>query len=513
MIRPALVLPFLMLSPTPALACGGFFCDGGPTPAPIDQAAERIVFGVDPVAGEVTAHVQIAYVGEAHDFAWVVPVSAVPELFLSNDALFNVVANATIPTFSLQNDTTGACDISMPMAGGDRDDTDSADFDSENGVTVVASQVVGPYDTVVLKAENAELLVAWLQDQNYGVPDTLDAALAPYVAADQYFVALRLQSDKSTGDLAPLGMTYKGSKASIPIQLTSIAAAPDMPLQVYVLGPSRAVPDNYLHVQINQAAIDWYAGGTNYRQVVSRAADEAGGQSFATDFTGPANTFAGSLWRPAMVDVASLRTTSDPLQWLNNVVFAVPASSQLTALLTALVPPPSGIDAATFLSCPSCFEGQVSVADWDPDAATSALQETILTPLAAAQGLIDRSSRITRLSSSMDAAEMTVDPVFVFNAEMPQDLSNVHVAINTTHCGFFEGFGDGERTLTLEDGREIKLPSVDFLARRGLTEADYMADLASPAAIVIEDLGQTGVGEVMFDYRDGAEAHVTAGAS
>jgi hypothetical protein len=48
---------------------------------------------------------------------------------------------------------------------------------------------------------------------------------------------------------------------TIPIVPTSVAASPDMGLAVHVLGQSRAVPLNYLHVQVNEAAIDWLLYG------------------------------------------------------------------------------------------------------------------------------------------------------------------------------------------------------------------------------------------------------------
>ncbi len=159
----------------------------------------------------------------------------------------------------------------------------------------------------MLQATNAGVLVEWLQEQDYAIPSDLEPVLAPYLAEHQYFVALKLSSDKDAGDLSPLGMTYCGGAASIPIQLTSVAAIPDLPIEAFVLGPSRAVPDNYLHVRINEAAIDWYAGGTNYRDVVKRAADEAAGQAFATDFSGSTDAYEGRIWNDGMVDVASLR--------------------------------------------------------------------------------------------------------------------------------------------------------------------------------------------------------------
>ncbi len=92
----------LTLIPSPALACGGMFCDAV---QPVDQSAERIVFAWaeddECPDGVITVEVQISYTGDADDFAWVVPVPEIPDLFVSNDALFTVLANATIPSFTL----------------------------------------------------------------------------------------------------------------------------------------------------------------------------------------------------------------------------------------------------------------------------------------------------------------------------------------------------------------------------------------------------------------------------
>ncbi len=56
----------------------------------------------------------------------------------------------------------------------------------------------------------------------------------------------------------------------------------------------------------------------------------------------------------------------------------------------------------------------------------------------------------------------------------------------------------------LSDGRAIDLPSEGWIASHLTTELDYMDELTSPAAIIIEDLGASGPGEIIADYRDQA---------
>jgi hypothetical protein len=303
-------------------------------------------------------------------------------------------------------------------------------------------------------------------------------------------------------------MAYCGNAASIPIQLTSVAAIPDLPLQVFVLGPTRAVPDNYLHVRINEAAIDWYAGGTNYRDVVKRAADEAAGQAFATDFSGSTSSYAGRIWNDDMLDLASLRSAKTSVEWLTGIVYGpLPPSSQLTALLTAWAPAPAGVDQADFLQCPDCYE--VS-GPFDAKAATDALQSEILDTLAAAQSLVDSAPHLTRLFTTMDPSEMTMDPLFVFNPDVEQILDSNHTATSEYHCGVFGDRDDATRVLVLSDGRRIQLPSEAWMAENGITELEYMDELTSPAAIVIENLSDSGPGEILQDYREQAADEAAA---
>jgi len=484
------------LFPARALACGGMFCDAI---APVDQSAERIIFSFD--GAYLDTEVQISYSGQDDDFAWVVPVPAEPELFESNDAIFTQLANATIPSFTLLSDFTGG-----PIGcGGMSDQSVSGDSgmaapreDGGAGVSVVSTETVGPYDTVVLQATDGDVLVQWLQDQGYTLPDTLGAALDPYVAAGQYFVALKLSSDKDVGDLAPLRMRYPATAASIPIQLTAVAAVPDLPIEVFVLGPSRAVPDNYLHVELNEAAIDWYNGGTNYRDAVSKAVDEAGGQAFVTDYVGPAAVT--TVWSQGMIEPQYLLTITDPIQWLESIVYSgLPGSSQLNALLVRYVPAPPGVDDATFLSCPSCYSGQVSAPDFDPVEATTALQEEVLTVMQEQQERLDAATTLTRLFTTMDASEMTLDPFFVFNADLPQEVALQHVATDHLHESLTGNVTS--RSLELADGRIFRFPD---------PEVPSLAGVDTPAALVISDLSASGEGTPMFDGT--GEAKVAAEA-
>ncbi len=489
--------------PLDAFACGGFFCNND---FPVDQSAEQIVFGVNSDTGDTTVHVTVSYEGESDDFAWIVPVPTQPQLGVSSDALFTAISSATAPQFILEQRETGICN--MPEFGTRDMATMSPNDADDGGVEVVGKEQVGPYDTLTLRAESSSELLTWLNEAGYDLPSNLEPVLAPYVADGQFFVALKLSAGSDTGDLAPLAMTYPSTSAAVPIQLTAIAATPDMPLEVYVLGDARAVPDNYLHVQINESAIDWFTGGSNYMDVISLAADEAGGQAFATDYSGTTANLRGTLWQEGQVDLDGLRDATSAAQFVQMVFgLGFPASASLLDALMDVVPFPEeladqGLRPQNFYDCLDCYPEYLPEGPFDADAAADQFEASFIDGLRLAEELFASFDHVTRMTSSMDAAEMTVDPMFVFNTDMEQQVSNIHTAEIVTHCGVGEGWDGGERVLRLADGRRVRLPARSWMWENDETEFNLMGDLTTPAALVIEDLSATGEGEVLFDFSD-----------
>jgi hypothetical protein len=487
----------LSLLSSAALACGGLMCDAGPTP--VVQNAERIAFLVDEAAGEVEAHVQIFYEGPPDAFAWVVPVAAAPEVFLSSESLFDAIAIGLAPQVQLLQTTEGTCKGERNFSLGCAEYTlaarDASDFDTGTdggGVNVVDQGQVGPYDHVVLQASDEGALITWLQDNGYAVPSNLTPLLAPYLVDGGHFVAIRLQKDRDTGDIAPLGFRYRATDASIPIQLTALASAPDLRLEVSVFAQHRAVPESYLHVAINEANLDWFGGGQNYYDVVSRAADQAGGHAFATDYAGPANVLP-RLWDPSRDQLTRLMVgETDPNAWANLVSnLNLPLDANVVAALAPWLTLEVG-------------GGQLFVAGSELDPAalpamTEALEEYVFQALRRADRLLDQ-PWVTRMSSSLDAAEMTVDPLFVTNGELPE-VSNLHVATLVTDCaGNSYRREHAPRRLELSDGRIYRLPSA---ASTDFDDSTFWAQKHSDVeALRIEQTGRTGLPQVIADFTE-----------
>ncbi|MBX2797599.1 MAG: DUF2330 domain-containing protein [Myxococcales bacterium] len=484
-----------------AAACGGLFCN---QLLPVVQNAERIVFDVDEQTGTVDVHVQIFYEGPAEAFAWVVPVPADPELFASTSLLFDQLAAQTRPVFQLSRVIEGRCRTSGLDLGGGLQSYDQAPGQlpaidvGGGGVEIVSQGQVGVFDTIVLKAEGEEALLAFLQDNDYDVPAELGPVLAPYIGVDAHFVALKLSSDQDAGDITPIAMRYRSDRAMIPIQLTSVAAADDMPLEVYVFGEHRAVPQSYLHVQINEAAIDWWQQGSNYADVISQAADEAGGQAFATDYFGSPEPFRQTY----DFDTSRMRLAADGVAWVEAVkAEPLPRTDQLMSAVADIAGAPATADPSAVYRCPSCYE-LLEANEFDGEVATDALEERFLRGLTAAAALFDR-PLMTRMTSSMDAVEMTKDPIFVLNPDLSSEdhfVAQTRTAELVYECGANRSRReDASRRLDLVDGRQILLPSEEWFRQNRQTEFEFIRQLGLMKAQVVEQMDDAGEPEVLTD--------------
>ena len=298
-----------------AEACG---CFTPPDPSvPIVQAGERIVFEMKD--GLVTSHIQIQYSGAAEQFGWLLPLPSIPELKVGTDELFNAVVNATQPQYLLNPEFRGNCGFGggfgagAPGSQGDSAGGGGREDNAPPPDVLVIQDSVGPYEYAVLRADSKQPMLDWLNTNGYFVPTGTDDAVDAYIRPNAYFLALKLEKGNDVGDLQPVVVNYESDLPMIPIVLTSVAADPDMGVQVWVLGEHRAIPFNYFHTQINDARLDWLRNGANYVEVLTEAVDEADGHhSFVTEYAGTTASMVDVLDYPGRFgDLGYLRTVTD----------------------------------------------------------------------------------------------------------------------------------------------------------------------------------------------------------
>lgn len=496
-----------------ASACGGLFCNAA---LPVNQAAERIIFATND-DGTVTAAIEVQYEGPAESFAWVLPVPAGEvEVGVSSKLALDRLDNQTNPSYRLNQIFDPECGVSVGAGGGFGAPTATAspeadDASGEPSVVVVQEGNAGPYDYQIIMVnpdldDPAQVAVDWLTENEYDLGELGPDVLRPYLESGLNLVAFRLTKGSNSGSIRPIMLTYESEQPFIPIRPTAVAANEDMGVKVWVLGSARAIPENYLHLEINESLINWFNPSLNYNDVIIAAADEAGGQGFVTEQAGPAAAFSTIIY-----------TDSDDALWeqLRTGQFSSIQDFMVTAVsyfggydgvidvIREAVPLRDGATAEQFVACPSCyFQEDVAVrneafpsTEFDPDSDPildmdvpgflAEMDALVIGPLADTSALFDENSNVTRMYTTLSPDEMTVDPSFTFNPEL-EDVSNVHVADQIMMCA------DGG------PGWRIELPQGMTIEGDGQTwPIDF--DSGMPANLRILQLSTSGGGLAVED--------------
>ncbi|MEM1417383.1 MAG: DUF2330 domain-containing protein [Myxococcota bacterium] len=495
----ALALP---LDPAPAAACGGFFCNNG---LPVNQQAERIVFAKEP-DGAVTAVIQISYEGPAERFAWLLPVAGAPDIAVSSNAAFDRLQQATNPRYTMTTEVVGRCegdpvrdDLGLAIGAVDLGGTDLG-RPASAPVTVIDEGSVGPYDVVLVRVDpgaedRVEVAIAWLRDNGYDVPAVGAEVLRPYLEAEMNLLAFRLTKGNVTGAIRPVRLSFGRGLPSIPIRPTAVAAEPDMGVLVWVLGESRAVPSNYRSLELNEAYLDWFRPATSYEAVVTRAANEAGGQGFVTEMSGPARDLGEVIW-PTVDATRWLRLRTN--DWTGRegelLAFVGPflELDGMREVLAATLEPPEGVEMDDLLACVSCYFSRrdADVPGLEPTRFLEAIGTQVVAPLQEAKALFERAAVQTRFYTTMSAGDMTVDPVFDFNADLGP-VSNRHAARRVIECTPDVSRADAPW--------RVELASGDVVRGTGQAWPFDPARDGMPANARVARLGASGEGDVVED--------------
>jgi len=452
------LLATLTGAPQRAEACGGFFC----SQVPIDQSGEQIIFSVS--QSHVTAHIQISFQGMAKDFAWVVPVQTKPTLSLGSQAVFAALQRSTQPQFVVdwKFDNPQCGGFRGGFANGAGGSAPPGAAEGDKGVMVLDMKEVGPYDSVTLSATDPKALVEWLNKNGFTQPPSAEPMIKHYVDLGMFFVALKLQQNAGTGEIQPIVIDQENPEPCVPLILTQVAAIPNMPVYAYVLSKARAFPKNWFHVTVNERKIDWLNSGSNYKQVVTDAINEAAGHGFVTEFAGKSDFLKNQIFQEGRWNTSQLAQIQDPVLFVQQLLqMGFPRDPTMQALLRKFIPmPPAvrerGVTEMAFYNNLAAYRADLANQPFDPAGFVNELEMRVIEPLRKAQMMIDSQPYLTRLYSTVSPEEMNRDPLFHVNPDLP-NVSNIHRALGSGECS-----SDGtvsNITLVLESGGDpIKLP-------------------------------------------------------
>lgn len=487
-----------------AHACGGFFCN---RVQPVNQAAERIIFS-QAEDGTVTAIIQIQYSGDAESFAWVLPVTGSPDVHVSSNLAFQRLQTATNPQYMLTTRIEGSCrdadSRSGPFPGAFSSDGAVSRPDAGGVIQVINEGSVGPYDFIVISVDPmtpraSDAAVAWLRANDFQIDESGAERLEPYLATGMNLMAFRLTKGNSVGSIRPVEITFGRGQASIPIRPTAVAAVADMGVMVWVLGAHRAVPINYASLELNEALINWINPFSNYNNVVTEAANQAGGQGFVTELAGTSASLSQALYPDFERRMWTDLTSGGAAAWtgregalLRDALSRYQGFDGIREALRSNIALPSpDVTYEQILNCPSCYfpSDTMDIEGFEPAAFLTALEQNVIDPMRRTSALFDARPYVTRLYTTMSAEEMTRDPAFDFNADLP-DVSNIHNAERVIECS--------PSITQFEAPWRVSLASGETLRGRGNTWP-LSTTGSVPANRTIRRYDTSGAGEVIVD--------------
>ncbi len=499
---------------SPALACGGFFCSQAQA---VNQAAERIIFSQNG-DGTVTAVIQILYEGPAENFSWLLPISTVPEgddIAVASDLAFTRLQQATNPSYRLTTRIEGECRLSSGFGGGGMAGSGFQGFPSAAsggsggggaGVTVAASGVVGAFEWTALELDPAlddpaDAAITWLTENGYDVTPGAEALLGPYLADGNYLLALRLTKGSDAGSIRPIVLTYEAELPMIPIKLTAVAANENMGVMAWLLSDARAVPLNYGALELNEARLNWFNASSNYNDVVTAAANDAGGQGFVTEFAAESSALANVVWfefEEATWQGIRTRTYASFGELFDTLYANYQGFDGFWDAIRASVTLPPDLAFQDFQACPNCYSSQLQ---FSPSAVFQAMEVNVIKPIRDVQELLDRRPYVTRLYSTLSAADMTLDPVFTSNPDLG-GVSNIHTAERIIECNPDIDMSEANWRIELPQGSVIRGTPEDV--GRWPSAVD-----SQPANLRVLRLSDSGSGAVLEDNKAKIDAQLS----
>lgn len=238
-----------------ASACGGCF---------VQQTENTQVTGHKMILSistdKTTLWDQISYSGRPSSFGWVLPIHGLAEVGLSSDALFQNLVDQTGVTISSPQITCPPppdCGFDNAGAGGGSFGASSGTGGGGGPVTIIAQDVVGPYETVQLASADPNALKSWLDDHGYNVPDDVLPIIDSYVAEGFNFLALKLVPGAGVSAMRPVRVTTDGAAPVLPLRMVAAGTGAITPITLWVMGEGRYETTNLPSFVIDPQKLVW----------------------------------------------------------------------------------------------------------------------------------------------------------------------------------------------------------------------------------------------------------------
>lgn len=237
---------------------------------------------------------QIRYSGRPQDFSWVLPVQGDATVELASGAFFDTISQLTAPTVTAPAAVCpGAGRFILP--GSVEDSTATALEDG--GVQVIATAVVGPYQTVTLRSTDADALSTWLRANSYAIPTSIEPVIRHYTDLHMDLIALRLRPGEGVQAMQPIRVRFATPSPVLPLRMVSAGIADKVGISLFVFSEGRSEAMNFPNALVDRAHVAWdYGTSTSNYAVMFRAAlTPSGGRAWVTESALPADRYSNNF--------------------------------------------------------------------------------------------------------------------------------------------------------------------------------------------------------------------------
>ena len=430
-----------------ARACGGCFVPPAESTVVTDH---RMAFSVSTT--QTVLWDQIRYTGDPKEFAWVLPVHPGARLELSRDEWFAALDASTQPRITGPargggGGGGGGCGIGC----GSADALSATSASGEPPVQVISQEVVGPYETVTLRATDSKALEAWLSAHGYAVPPSVQPVVDAYTNEGFDFIALRLQPGQGVRAMKPVRIVTPGADLSLPLRMVAAGVGANVGITLYVISEGRYHPQNFPDVTVEDTKLVWdYTQNRSNYQELSIAAMAAGeGKGWLTEYanrpslmaSGYAASYRTPAGNPGLFDayVASCGG------YTQSRIYGQDFDASLSDGATDAGPTEASVDASN--DAPNEALADAAMDDAAPDAGPSYIQDAGTTVCGtgnaccdfddlsvAIKGLHTSDVWVTRLRANLPANALKTGDLRLEASRMQTPFDNNHYASATTEA-------------------------------------------------------------------------------
>lgn len=248
--------------------------------------------------GRQAALFQTTYHGPADRFAWVIPVPGLPgkdDVFLASPPFMDELFGHTMPQVFTQitdprdsviwgSGFARAIDEPEPMPPPDMMGP------GPDGTVVVHERMeVGEFDVAILSATGVEVLLDWLNDNDFSVPEDSGDMIGHYVDKAWHFVALRILPSEARErpvleDVSPIGIRFPTEELVYPLYISRASSRQKTALLVVALTRGPVECEQLREVQLPLGVR--HPSGASYATIRQEAL-EGQGPATVCEYRGP----------------------------------------------------------------------------------------------------------------------------------------------------------------------------------------------------------------------------------